>query len=93
MLRFVCILLPCGIEPYTSIVLAFSASGEKNQQSLERIFLFCLMWAFGGALTSDKQIDFKKTFSAFFKTLCNKVISFPEHGTESIVAFAPFSND
>lgn len=51
------------------------------------------MWAFGGALTSDKQIDFKKTFSAFFKTLCNKVISFPEHGTESIVAFAPFSND
>jgi dynein heavy chain len=48
---------------------------------MERIFLFCLMWAFGGALAADKQADVKKVYSAFFRTLCKGVIIFPEVGT------------
>eukprot|EP01038_Epipyxis_sp_PR26KG_P005405 gene5405-7492_t len=51
-----------------------------DQQVMERIFLFCLMWAFGGALPSDRQIDYKKLFSNFFKTL-SKAVKFPESGT------------
>jgi len=51
-----------------------------DQQAMERIFLFCLMWAFSGALPSDKQVDYKKVFSTFFKTL-NKSIKFPDQGT------------
>ncbi|RYH32012.1 hypothetical protein EON65_01475, partial [archaeon] len=54
-----------------------SFTGEKNQAAMERIFLFCLMWAFGGPLTSDKQTDFRKMFSNFFRTL-TKAIKFPE---------------
>jgi dynein heavy chain len=54
-------------------------TGEKNQAVMERIFLFCLMWAFGGPLTSDKQTDFRKVFSNFFRSL-TKAIKFPESG-------------
>jgi dynein heavy chain len=51
-----------------------------DQQVMERMFLFCLMWAFSGALPSDKQTDYKKIFSAFFKSL-SKSIKFPDQGT------------
>lgn len=58
-----------------------SFNGEKSSQVLERIFLFCLMWAFGGALTSEKQVttDFRKVFSIFFKSLA-KSVKFPDIG-------------
>lgn len=52
---------------------------ERSQPVMERIFLFCLMWAFGGPLTSDKQIDVRKAFSAFFRGL-TKAVKFPEAG-------------
>lgn len=54
--------------------------GEKNQGNLERIFLYCMMWAFGGAIATDKHVDYLKLFSNFMKSL-NKQIKFPENGS------------
>eukprot|EP00601_Ochromonadales_sp_CCMP2298_P009433 CAMPEP_0173264512 /NCGR_PEP_ID=MMETSP1142-20121109/28018_1 /TAXON_ID=483371 /ORGANISM="non described non described, Strain CCMP2298" /LENGTH=2531 /DNA_ID=CAMNT_0014200063 /DNA_START=20 /DNA_END=7615 /DNA_ORIENTATION=+ len=65
---------------------------EKDQDAMERVFLFALMWAFGGALTADKQTDFKKSFSNFFRTL-NKKIKFPEAGTVLDYFIDPASGD
>ena len=53
---------------------------EKNQQSLERMFIFSIMWAFGGSLITDKQVDTRKTFSVFFKGLVSKSFKFPDTG-------------
>jgi hypothetical protein len=56
-----------------------SVPGEKTSIVIERIFLHCLMWAFGSALSADKQMEFKKLFNVFFRGLA-KVIKFPELG-------------
>jgi Dynein heavy chain AAA lid domain len=53
-----------------------STACEKNKASIERIFVFSIMWAFGGCLGSDKQTDNRKMFSQFLKGLVAKVISF-----------------
>ena len=53
---------------------------QKNQQSVERMFIFSLMWAFGGSLTAEKQTDSRKTFSLFFKGLISKSYKFPDAG-------------
>jgi dynein heavy chain len=53
---------------------------DRDQAAMERVFLYSLMWAFGGALSADKQTDYKKVFNVFFRTL-NKTLKFPEAGT------------
>lgn len=53
---------------------------EKSQITIERIFLYALMWAFGGPI-SDKKAEDKKQYSSFFKSLANKAVKFPEAGT------------
>ena len=52
---------------------------EKTQVVIERAFVFCVMWAFGGSLGSDKQTDFRKSFSVFLKGLV-KAVKFPDTG-------------
>ena len=69
-----------------------SISADKDQAVLERVFLYCLMWAFGGALNTDKQTDFKKTFSVFFRTL-NKNLKFPDVGTVLDYFIEPLTGD
>ena len=50
--------------------------GEKNALTIERVFLFACMWAFGGALSGDKQTDYRKQFTSFFKSIA-KCLKFP----------------
>lgn len=56
-----------------------STKAEKNAESVERMFFFAAMWAFGGGLASDKQTDYREDFSKHFKHLA-KDIKFPEQG-------------
>jgi dynein heavy chain len=53
-----------------------SHTGDRDEYVIERIFLFSAMWAFGGALTVDKQQDHKKSFTNFFRGL-SKQLKFP----------------
>eukprot|EP01059_Diplonema_ambulator_P035162 TRINITY_DN8181_c0_g2_i3.p1 TRINITY_DN8181_c0_g2~~TRINITY_DN8181_c0_g2_i3.p1 ORF type:complete len:4166 (+),score=1836.14 TRINITY_DN8181_c0_g2_i3:116-12613(+) len=41
-------------------------SGSPSEH-YERYFLFCLVWAFGGPLSSDGRIDFRTNFSNWWK--------------------------
>ena len=52
---------------------------DKNAMSIERVFLYSAMWAFGGSLAGDKQIDYRKLFTVFFKGLA-KSVKFLEGG-------------
>lgn len=42
------------------------AISEFTPEKLESIFIFCHVWAFGGALVTDKQNDFRSRFSEDF---------------------------
>ena len=52
----------------------------KKKESVERMFIFAALWAFGGALTMEKQTDHRKAFSMQFKAICN-VVKFPDVGS------------
>jgi len=41
---------------------------KKNSEVVENIFLFAVMWAFGGPMIVDKGGDFRKQFSEQFST-------------------------
>jgi dynein heavy chain len=45
---------------------------EVNETSMERVFIFSCMWAFGGSLSEES----KKTFANFFKGI-SKVVKYP----------------
>lgn len=48
-------------------------------QSMERMFLFAAMWAFGGALSSDSKCDNRRRFSQEWrKLLPSKTVKLPE---------------
>eukprot|EP01040_Poterioochromonas_malhamensis_P025084 gene25084-31200_t len=66
--------------------------GERSQPVMERMFLFCLMWAFGGPLTNDKQVDVRKSFSVFFRGL-TKAVKFPEAGYVTDYFIDPATGD
>jgi dynein heavy chain, axonemal len=59
--------------------ILLSTKIEKNKDTVERMFVFAAMWAFGGALTSEKQTDYRKNFSMQFKAIA-KDIKFPDNG-------------
>ncbi|KAL4106224.1 hypothetical protein PRIC1_004278 [Phytophthora ramorum] len=42
---------------------------EKTPEVLENAFVYCAMWAFGGALASDKGTDDRIAFSTHFKAI------------------------
>lgn len=46
--------------------LKSQAMSEITPEKLESIFVFCHVWAFGGALVTDKQNDFRNRFSEDF---------------------------
>eukprot|EP00605_Chrysophyceae_sp_TOSAG23-4_P001019 GSChrysophyteH1.ASY1.ANO1.1120.1 assembled CDS len=56
--------LPELFERYLGKIMEFFL-GQKLETI--RVFLFTAMWAFGGALAGDKQVDYPKQFSNFFK--------------------------
>jgi dynein heavy chain len=66
---------------------------EKSQIVYERIFLFSVMWAFSGSLTTGTSTDYKKLFSLFFKGLVSKCIKFPDAGTVLDYYIDPNSGD
>lgn len=41
---------------------------SKKPEIVENIFIFCVMWAFGGPMVVDKAGDFRKYFSEAFST-------------------------
>ena len=53
---------------------------DLTKESIEFAFVYSAMWAFGGALSSDKQRDYRKEFCSFYKSLV-KCVVFPEAGT------------
>jgi dynein heavy chain len=42
------------------------SSEKKSHDNLENIFLFALIWAFGGPMVSDKSADYRKLFNEQF---------------------------
>jgi dynein heavy chain len=51
---------------------------KKNSESIENMFMFAVMWSFGGPMVQDKLQDYRKLFSeAFQLTFGNK---FPKEG-------------
>ncbi|TYZ60954.1 hypothetical protein PybrP1_011234 [[Pythium] brassicae (nom. inval.)] len=42
---------------------------EKTPEALENAFLYCALWAFGGALDGDKANDQRKSFSTAIKSI------------------------
>ena len=69
-----------------------SSSIDKNNAIIERYFLFSAMWAFGGALATDKQVDFMRVFNHHFRLIA-KSIKFPEAGTILDYYIDPASGD
>ena len=56
---------------------------EQGAKLLEMIFVYCLVWATAGALTSDKQNDYKGNFSRWFKgkpEFAEGTVKLPEEG-------------
>ena len=45
---------------------------------MEKIYVFCHIWAFGGPMIIDKQTDFRKRFSDDFKQTFPTVLYPPE---------------
>lgn len=54
-----------------------SYSKEKSIEVYERIFVFAALWAFGGALSSERLTDYRKYFSGFIKELSVE-LKFPD---------------
>lgn len=53
---------------------------------MERMFLFAVMWAFGGALSSEWKCDDRKRFSQEWrKVLPAKTMKLPEQASPSLV--------
>ncbi|GMH57655.1 hypothetical protein TL16_g02438 [Triparma laevis f. inornata] len=52
----------------------------KNKDSIEKIFLYCAMWSFGGMMSADRSNDAKKKFSNMWKGVF-KAIKYPDSGT------------
>lgn len=50
---------------------------DKTTEVYERIFVFAALWAFGGALSSERLTDYRKHFSGFIKELSADV-KFPD---------------
>ena len=65
--------------------------GDRDAASLERVFLFAAMWAFGGSLAGDKQIEYPKLFSVFFKGISSKMLKFPAGEASCLDFFFDFS--
>ena len=57
-----------------------SSNCADQPSAIERMFVYSTVWAFGGALTSDKQQDNRKNFSTFLKSLFTKGFKFPDAG-------------
>ncbi|CAM9397550.1 unnamed protein product, partial [Discosporangium mesarthrocarpum] len=54
---------------------------DKNAENIERVFLFAAMWAFGGALSSDKKNDWRRKFSQDWRAaIVSKALKLPEQG-------------
>ena len=51
---------------------------KLNQESLELVFAFCAMWAFGGPMIVDKSGDYRRKFSEDFASLFGT--KFPKEG-------------
>jgi len=69
------------VQSFTSLLegILKPTNIEKTQIVIERMFLFCIMWAFGGSMALDKQIEYRKVFSIFFRGLA-KCVKFPDSG-------------
>ncbi|DAZ93925.1 TPA: hypothetical protein N0F65_008868 [Lagenidium giganteum] len=50
-------------------MLSTVSEADKTPELLENAFIYCSMWAFGGALDGDKGNDQRKVFSAHFKSV------------------------
>lgn len=75
-----------------------NVNNSNNENSLiiiERMFLYCLMWAFCGSLSCEAKqvIDHKKVFSIYFKGLVSKVLKFPDNGLITDFFIDPYSGD
>jgi dynein heavy chain len=71
MIQTLCYLLE-GMLPHVS-------KDCKNSTVLEKIFLYCSMWSFGGLLSVDRNNNSKKIFSEKWKSIF-KSISYPSSG-------------
>lgn len=53
---------------------------ESEVSNVEYLFIFALIWAFGGCLTEKDGIEYRKEFSNWWKGLKTSV-KFPPKGT------------
>ncbi|KAH8052754.1 dynein light chain binding protein [Aureococcus anophagefferens] len=64
------------------------AAGELTPEKMEAVFVFCHVWAFGGAMVIDKQTDFRKRFSDEFLAQF-PAVRYPKEGDVLIITSTP----
>lgn len=55
---------------------------KKTQEVVEVVFVFCATWAFGGPLTTDKSVDYRKNFHELWMSMFSS-LSEGSSGTRS----------
>ncbi|KAG1695800.1 hypothetical protein DVH05_019139 [Phytophthora capsici] len=63
---------------------------EKTPEVLENAFIYCGLWAFGGALTTDKGTDDRVAFSTYFKAVAK--YKFASRGADANVLASGSAN-
>jgi len=84
MVQSICTLLEGLLNPATPTAVKTSnkrgdkssSTGPRPSDYLEHVFVFATIWAVGGSLTVDKQLDSRKKFSNAWKAMF-KTVKFP----------------
>ena len=70
---------PLAVQPAGKRGQAAAAPTSRSPEFLEHVFVFACIWAIGGALTVDKQLDSRRKFSEQWKSTF-KAVKFPAKG-------------
>jgi len=69
----------CTVIYLMEQILIGMAPDEKTEDHLDGYFQYCLVWAFGGPLLIDKQVDYRAKFNEDFRALYGQ--KYPAEGS------------
>ena len=65
MITMTCLILESLLSDDTS---PGGGASDVPKEVIERCFVFAAIWGFGGSLSVDKGVDYRKLFSEYWKT-------------------------
>ncbi|CAK0838245.1 unnamed protein product [Prorocentrum cordatum] len=69
-----------SVENSKEVADAFKAMAQEEQKlCYDAIFAYAMMWTVGGCVADDKQVNYRKVFNAYMRSIC-KGIKFPDGG-------------